>query len=95
MGVCRSNPFEFAARITFRRPDHYSATDDAGTAVTNQDVNLVIVDDPGGVIRSQITSVVCQIQRFDFDFNLLIVTQDSKLTRLQTLARYDTRVLQC
>ena len=33
---------------------------------TNQDGNLVLLDDPGRV-RSQITSVVCQIQRFDFD----------------------------
>jgi hypothetical protein len=30
----------------------------------------VLLDDPGHV-RSQITSVVCQIQRFDFDCNLV------------------------
>jgi hypothetical protein len=30
----------------------------------NQDKNLVLLDDPLRV-RSQITSVVCQIQRFD------------------------------
>ena len=29
-----------------------------------------MLDDPGR-IRSQITSVVCQIQRFDFDYNLV------------------------
>jgi hypothetical protein len=29
------------------------------------------LDDPGRV-RSQITSVVCQIQRFDFDCNLVV-----------------------
>ena len=38
---------------------------------TNQDGNLVLLDDPGRV-RSQITSVVCQIQRFDFDCNLVV-----------------------
>jgi hypothetical protein len=38
---------------------------------TNQDRNSVLLDDPGHV-RSQITSVVCQIQRFDFDCNLRI-----------------------
>ena len=37
----------------------------------NQDVNLLLLDDPGRV-RSQITSVVCQIQRFDFDCNLVV-----------------------
>ena len=38
---------------------------------TNQDVNLVSLDDPGRV-RSQIISVVCQIQRYDFDCNLVM-----------------------
>jgi hypothetical protein len=38
---------------------------------TNQDNNFVLLDDPGRV-RSQITSVVCQIQRFDFDCNLVV-----------------------
>ena len=39
---------------------------------TNQDKNLVLLNDPGRV-RSQITSVVCQIQRFDyFDCNLVV-----------------------
>ena len=38
---------------------------------TNQDGNLVLLDDPGRV-RSQKTSVVCQIQRFDFDCNLVV-----------------------
>jgi hypothetical protein len=38
---------------------------------TNQNVNLLLLDDPGRV-RSQITSVVCQIQRFDFDCNLVV-----------------------
>jgi hypothetical protein len=33
--------------------------------------NLTLLDDPGRV-RSQITSVVCQIQRFDFDCNLVV-----------------------
>jgi hypothetical protein len=37
----------------------------------NQNGNLVLLDDPGRV-RSQITSVVCQIQRFDFDCNLVV-----------------------
>jgi hypothetical protein len=38
---------------------------------TNQYENLELFDDPGRV-RSQITSVVCQIQRFDFDCNLVV-----------------------
>ena len=37
---------------------------------TNQYGNLVLLDKPGRV-RSQITSVVCQIQRFDFDCKLV------------------------
>jgi hypothetical protein len=35
----------------------------------NYNRNLVLLDDPGRV-RSQIATVVCQIQRFDFDCNL-------------------------
>ena len=38
---------------------------------TNHDRNLLLLDYPGRV-RSQITSVVCQIQRFDFDCNLVV-----------------------
>ena len=38
---------------------------------TNQDENLVLLEDPGRV-RSQKTSVVCQIQRFDFDCILVV-----------------------
>ena len=38
---------------------------------TNHNRNLVLLDDPGRV-RSQITNVVCQIQRFDFDCNLVV-----------------------
>jgi hypothetical protein len=38
---------------------------------TNHYRNLVMLDDPGRV-RSQIISVVCQIQRFDFDCNLVV-----------------------
>ena len=38
---------------------------------TNHNRNLVLLDDPGHV-WSQITSVVCQIQRFDFDCNLVV-----------------------
>jgi hypothetical protein len=37
---------------------------------TNQDKSLLLLDDPGRV-RSQIASVVRQIQRFDFDRNLV------------------------
>ena len=36
------------------------------------DENLVMLDDPGRV-RSQITRVVCQIQWFDFDCNLVVM----------------------
>ena len=38
---------------------------------TNHNGNLVLLDYPGRV-RSQITSVVCQIQRFDFDCILVV-----------------------
>jgi hypothetical protein len=38
---------------------------------TNQNGNLVLLDDYGRV-RSQITSVVCEMQRFDFDWNLVV-----------------------
>ena len=43
---------------------------------TNQNRNLVLLDDPGRV-RSQITSVhvVCQIQRFDFACNLVVTRE--------------------
>ncbi len=34
-------------------------------------------DDPGR-IRSQIINVVCQIQRFDFDCNLLVELANAK-----------------
>jgi hypothetical protein len=38
---------------------------------TKQDKKLVLLDDPGRV-RSKITSVVCHIQQFDFDCNLVV-----------------------
>ena len=38
---------------------------------TNQNGNLELLVDPGRV-RSQIRSVVCQIQRFDFDCILVV-----------------------
>ena len=38
---------------------------------TNQYGNLLLLDDPGRV-RSQKTSVVCQIQRFDFECILVV-----------------------
>ena len=38
---------------------------------TNQDGNLVLLDDPGRV-RSQITNVVCKIQRFDVTRKVII-----------------------
>jgi hypothetical protein len=41
------------------------------TFCTNYDRNLRLLDDPGRV-RSQITSVVCQIQGFDFECNLVV-----------------------
>jgi hypothetical protein len=37
----------------------------------NYNKNLLLLDDPGHV-RSQIASIVCQIQRFDFDRNLVL-----------------------
>jgi hypothetical protein len=38
---------------------------------TNQKRNLLLLDDPGRV-RSHITSVVCQIEQFDFDCNMVV-----------------------
>ena len=38
---------------------------------TNQIINLLLLDDPGRV-RSQIANIVRQIQRFDFDRNLVV-----------------------
>jgi hypothetical protein len=38
---------------------------------TKQNINLELLDDPDRV-RSQITSVLCQIQRFDFECNLVV-----------------------
>ena len=38
---------------------------------TNHHSNLLRLDNPGRV-RSQITNVVCQIQLFDFDCNLVV-----------------------
>jgi hypothetical protein len=38
---------------------------------TNYNKNLHLLDYPGSV-RSQIISVVCQIQRFDFDYILVV-----------------------
>jgi hypothetical protein len=38
---------------------------------TNQNKNLLLLDDPGRV-RSQIANIVRQIQRFDFDRNLVV-----------------------
>ena len=38
---------------------------------TNYDKNLLLLEDPGRV-RSQITNVVFQIQRFDFECNLVV-----------------------
>ena len=40
---------------------------------TDQDGNLMLLNDPGRV-RSQKTNVVCQIQRFDFEC-ILVVSQ--------------------
>ena len=38
---------------------------------TKQNKSLYMLDDPGRV-KSQIISVVCQIQRFNFDYNLVM-----------------------
>jgi hypothetical protein len=49
----------------------------------NQNEHLVLLDDPGRV-RSQIIRVVCQIQRFDFDCNLVKI--DAKINNMDTVA---------
>ena len=41
--------------------------------------SLLMLDDPGRV-RNQITSVVCQIQRFDFECNLVVTRKVIILT---------------
>ena len=46
---------------------------------TNQHGNLLLLDDPGRV-RSQKISVVCQIQRFDFDCILVVSRKVISLT---------------
>jgi hypothetical protein len=58
---CASCHPELAASVTFFETE----------AHTNQDKNLLLLDDPGRV-RSQIASIVRQIQRFDFDRNLVV-----------------------
>ena len=45
---------------------------------TNQNGNLVLLDNPSRV-RSQIAKVVCQIQRFDFDW-ILVLSRKSNST---------------
>ena len=52
------------------RNDYFET--DVRTFSTNHNRNLLLLDDPGRV-RSQIISVVCQIQRFDFDCNLVVM----------------------
>ena len=40
---------------------------------TKQNGNLILLDDPGRYrVRSQIASIVRQIQRFDFERNLVV-----------------------
>ena len=39
---------------------------------TNYDVNLLVLDDRAGRVRSQITNFVLQIQRFVFDYNMVL-----------------------
>ena len=58
---------------------------------TNHNKNLLLLDDPGRV-RSQITSVVCQIQRFDFDCILVVSRKVIIWTRapLRIKPLYDT-----
>ena len=47
---------------------------------TNHNGNLVLLNDPGRV-RSQIASIVRQIQRFDFDRNLVV----TKINNMNTV----------
>ena len=59
---------------------------------TNQNENLLLLDDPGRV-RSQITSGVLQIQRFDFDCNLVLtrklIIRRPPALRLKPLQYYE------
>jgi hypothetical protein len=48
---------------------------------TNQHEKLVMLDDPG-CSSSHITSVACQIQRFDFDCNLAVARKIILITRM-------------
>ena len=48
---------------------------------TNQNVNLVLLDEPGRV-RSQIINVVYQIQRFDFVCNLVVTRKVIRKTNM-------------
>ena len=59
------------AKILFFRPRHLYKFCLIKIFSTNYNGNLVLLDDPGRV-RSQIATVVCQIQRFDFDGILIL-----------------------
>ena len=62
---------------------------------TNQDMKLLLLEDPGRD-SSQITSVVCLIQRFDLDLNLAMTQKsnngDTADFRLKTSIWYDRYV---
>ena len=45
-----------------------------------------MLDDPGRV-RSQIINVVCQIERFDFDCNMVVRNSDAKSNNMNTHIR--------
>ena len=63
---------------------------------TNHNRNLALLDYPGRV-RSQITSVVCQIQRFDFDCNLVVTRKVLIWTgsALRTKPLYSCTAVRC
>jgi hypothetical protein len=40
-------------------------------------MNILLLLDEAGCVKSQIISVVCKIQRFDFDFNLVVTRKNN------------------
>ena len=58
---------------------------------TERDENLVLLNDLGRV-RSHIISVVCQIQRFDFDCNLVVTGKVIISSGVALLSKFKTSI---
>jgi hypothetical protein len=67
----RTNRFCMVTPIVSRKYRHLYEFCYVKVFSTNQNKHLLLLDDPGRV-RSQIATIVRQIQRFDFDRNLVL-----------------------